>query len=190
MVSALLAGQGGLGRWTPMPVRADVATMSLGSTYLVTIVVKRHPRSNQQHQWYPGNMRPPLREQWSEKSPVKCQISESSVLLLLLVAAFYGQWSKILTCQVCVCHWYRLWPPKTKTRSWENWRYDTSTSAMATQFESLKQRTDFRSIPPSYELRPKFYENYTWPQLKKVSFTYMEIPFKDGEFKVLNLTER
>ena len=57
--------------------------------------------------------------------------------------------------------------PKTKTRSWENWRYDTSTSAMATQFESLKQRTDFRSIPPRYELRPKFYENYTWPQLKK-----------------------
>ena len=111
MVSALLAGQGGHGRWTPMLVRADVATMSLGSTYLVTIVVKRHPRSNHQHQWYPGNMRPPLREQWSEKSPVECQISESSVLLLLLVAAFYGQWSKILTCQVCVCHWYRLWPP-------------------------------------------------------------------------------
>ena len=103
MVSALLAGQGGHGRWTPMLFRADVATMSLGSTYLVTIVVKRHPRSNHQHQWYPGNMRPPLREQWSEKSPVKCQISESSVLLLLLVAAFYGQWSKILTCQVCVC---------------------------------------------------------------------------------------
>ena len=73
MVSALLAGRGGHGRWTPMLVRADVATMSLGSTYLVTIVVKRHPRSNHQHQWYPGNMRPPLREQWSEK--FSCQVS-------------------------------------------------------------------------------------------------------------------
>ena len=126
MVSALLAGQGGLGRWTPMLVRADVATMSLGSTYLVTIVVKRHPRSNHQHQWYPGNMRPPLREQWSEKSPVKCQISESSVLLLLLVAAFYGQWSKILTCQVCVCHWYRLWPPSSL------WQTDLTLSTSST----------------------------------------------------------
>ena len=89
MVSALLAGRGGHGRWTPMLVRADVATMSLGSTYLVTIVVKRHPRSNHQHQWYPGNMRPPLREQWSEKSPyqvsnfwVKCSIAAIGGCLL------------------------------------------------------------------------------------------------------------
>ena len=70
-----------------------------------------------------------------KSSPVECQISESSVLLLLLGAAFYGQWSKILTCQVCVCHWYRLWPPSAL------WQTDLT---LCTSFTILLGKTSGR----------------------------------------------